>query len=556
MYARTVYSGDAISYLNVVRAIHAGDWKLAFNPLWGIGYPLLLSVVTRVFPATPGWEWVAIHVLNLLIFLATLLSFWYLALTAARSARLRWIRENVAAERFLLVAAFLVFVGLNLTMDNVSRVGPDMLVSLIVYLAAGLLLRLREQASVGRAVGLGLILGFGCSVKNVFLPLMFLFLVVLVLTAKDRLGAVRTAVLTGLAALVFLIPNVAGLSHAMGHLTLGESGSINYAWHVNKLQDGAFWEGAPWPPSYGKPIHPPTMVMETPHVFLFAEPFPVTYPPFFNPPYFYEGYRHFFNAKLQASAILHNLYQLVKIFRTQVLVFAVLLCWLLAARRARNFYRGKPRSAERDAGLWMLGLIAVLGIGLYLLVWVEDRYIVSFAGMLLLLALFKAMEANRAPMTGRFEKSGILVWMLVIGCACTLLINSKEGYRDVLGNLRHQRLFHNDPQWVAAEYLRQQGLKSGDPVAVVSDLFNASRANWAYYDGLRIIGQLHGESGAFGTSDFDAFWRATPERQREILGVFQKAGAKVVFAPVRPDGVSDEGWVAVPGTAYWIYWLR
>ena len=52
IYGRVRYAGDAINYLNIASAIHAEDSKLAFNSYWSFGYPLLISVVTPLFPST------------------------------------------------------------------------------------------------------------------------------------------------------------------------------------------------------------------------------------------------------------------------------------------------------------------------------------------------------------------------------------------------------------------------------------------------------------------------------------------------------------------------
>ena len=50
-YKRTFYTTDAISYLDISRAIPRHEWKLVFNPLWSSGYPFLnrdhASVLSR-----------------------------------------------------------------------------------------------------------------------------------------------------------------------------------------------------------------------------------------------------------------------------------------------------------------------------------------------------------------------------------------------------------------------------------------------------------------------------------------------------------------------------
>ena len=550
LYGRVRYSGDAISYLNVARAIHAGDWKLAFNPMWGIGYPLLVSGVSLLFPQTATGEWMAIHCLNLFIFAAALASFYFLVRVAVRTPRLRWILQDSAAYRFLIVGAFTIFLSIELSMDNVSRVGPDMLVSCLMFLAAALLIKLEEKPELRLAVLLGLITGLGCSVKNVFLPLTFLFAGAVFLTQKDRRAGLLTAVTTLVSAAIFITPYVSGLSWAAGHLTLGESGSINYAWHVNKLEDGAFWQGGNNDP-FGKPIHPPLMALDKPHIYLFEEPFPVTFPPFFNPPYFYQGYRHIFHLKWQISAIVHNLYQILKAFKTQVILFALVLCWVLRIYSVPG--RGKwlgPR-----VGLWPLAVISTAGILLYVLVWVEGRYITSFLAMLLLIALFKLIAQGQAGpgLPSAMPNRSLLLWILMIGCASTLIATEHDDVRDVLGHLRHHQFFKNDTEWTAGLYLQQLGLVPGDRVAIVSDLLDSSTANWAYMDHLILIGQLRGEKPPYPVNDIDVFWNSSPQQQKEAMEIFHRAGAKLVFAMAKPKGVDAPGWDPVPGTPFWIY---
>jgi hypothetical protein len=94
LYGRIRYSADAISYLDVTRAIHAGDWKLALNPLWSLGYPMLLSLLIPLFPAGPNGEWIAIHCANLIILAVTLLSYLYLVAAAIRCV----IHREIARE--------------------------------------------------------------------------------------------------------------------------------------------------------------------------------------------------------------------------------------------------------------------------------------------------------------------------------------------------------------------------------------------------------------------------------------------------------------------------
>src|SRR6201995_5564383 len=55
-YGKSELYGDDISYLDVANMIRSGDWRAALNPLWSIGYPLLLSVARRFFPSNMHGE--------------------------------------------------------------------------------------------------------------------------------------------------------------------------------------------------------------------------------------------------------------------------------------------------------------------------------------------------------------------------------------------------------------------------------------------------------------------------------------------------------------------
>ena len=549
VFGRADYSGDAISYLNIVRAVHAGDWKLALSSYWGLGYPLLLSLITPLFPATPEAEWIAVHVANGVIYAATFLCFFWMVWVAARSLGMERYFKEEGSVRFLLAGALAIFLSIELSLDNVSRVGPDMLVSCLLFWAIGLLLRLREQPSAGRAILLGLVLGLGYVVKSIFLPLTLLFALVAILAMWRQRGRFVYLALILVFSGVFAAPYIAGMSWAQGHLTYGDSGSLNYIWNVNKLEPGGLWQGQP--PQFGTPVHPTKMISEMPHLYTFDGPFAVTFAPFFNPPYYYQGVRRFFSLKAQIHAIGGNVLRLSKMVRLQIVFFALLVCWVLSRSKVPE----ERKSWMAIKSLWPVVLICCCGIGVYLLVILETRYIASFVAMLFVVLLF----AISAELAGRpAEGSGLrsttaLTWILVAGCGFNLLANEKDSVRDVLGNTIYHRIFSNSDQWKAGLYLAQTGLRPGDKVAVMTDLVSASLSTWAYKDNLQIVGILGGSLLETQTIDYDAFWQSSPEKQKQILENFHLAGARVVVGTSTPVGPGAEGWESIPGTKFWVY---
>jgi hypothetical protein len=543
-YGRVRYSADAISYLDVTRAIHAGDWKLALNPLWSLGYPMLLSLLIPLFPAGPNGEWIAIHCGNLIILAVTLLSYLYLAAAAIRCVIHREIAEKARTERFLWIAAFDIFVAIEFSMDNASRVGPDMLVSCLVFAAAGVLLRFETQPSTRRAVLLGVILGLGYITKAIFLPLATAFVGIEFMVLLKRRTSVKYCLYTLTSLAVFAIPYAAGLSWAFGRLTTGEAGSLNYAWHVNKLEPEGFWQGGP--AGYGTPLHPVQLVLDSPHVFLFKEPFPVSYPPFFNAPYYYEGYRHFFSLQRQARAFGANLIRLWKILHRHLIIYAVALCLLLHNRSLaewRNYLRCSMR-------WWPLTLVSFYGIGIYFIVYLEGRYISSFVVLLLVVACFALVRKGRVVSP---NMRMAFLWILTIGAISTFVANQRDEDRDVFGHIARHESFDNYDQWKAGIYLRQIGLAPGDDVAEIADHINSMRCTWAAMDHLRIIGQIGGEITNPQPDDLEMFWHSTPQTQQQALEVFHHAGARLVLALSKPGGFHAPGWQAVPGTDIWLY---
>ncbi len=548
VYGRVRYSGDAINYLNIVRAIHVGDWKLALNSYWGLGYPLLISIVTPLFPTTPSGEWVAVHVLNVLILAATFGAFYWLTGTAAQALSLH-TKLTPARRMVLILGAFAIFLSTELAMDNVSRVGPDMLVSGIVFAAAALLLRLKEQPTAKRAVALGALLGLGFIVKAIFLPLTLVFAFTALVAMWKRRPRFRYLLLILVTAAVFEVPYVAGLSWAAGRFTYGDAGPLNYAWNVNKLEPGGLWQGQP--PTFGTPVHPAKLVSVVPHIYLFDGPFAVTFAPFFDPPYYYQGYRRVFSLKAQIHAFGGNLLRLVKVLHRQFVIYALVLCW--AAGRPGS--KTVPRRPSALATFWPLLLVALGATAIYLLVFVEARYVASFLAMTLLVALLSMVgrEAIRQEDSVASQRRLVTISLLLAGCLATLLANAHDSDRDLIGHIRHHQVYSNDDQWKAGQYLRQAGLHPGDKVAIAANLVDATRSTWAYMDEFQIVGILGGSLLETQTMDFDAFWHATPDAQRAMLENFHHTGARAVVAMAKPADLQAEGWTAIPGTPYWLY---
>ena len=548
-YGRSYYAQDAISYLDVARAVERGDWRTALSPYWSIGYPVLIAAVRGFFPAGPMGEWTAVHVLNLVIMAATYGAFLYfLRVALTFTARVNG-GEKAGENTPVFVIGTAIFLLWQLQCGNASRVSPDPLVGGIFFLVVAVALNFSLRPSAKTAMALGFLLGAGFLVKSVYSALALGVLGVLVLQALTRPGRLPT--LGKLAAAIPLIvlvalPYVVGLSHAVGKFTLGESSGLNYAWNVNAMPRSLHWQGGPGP--FGAPVHPTHLEMKEPPLFTFAEPFHVTYSPWYNAPYWYEGYHGFFNAKNQARTIAQNLAMLRRCFfegahaTVEMILAGVLLAlgiFMLGLRREWLVRLGR---------MWLLLLLPISAICVYLPVFIDIRYIVSFV-IVLLVAPFLPIFVP-SPLISRGQATMLATFIAVL---CGLIIAS-ESTGDFYRAL-HRKLYTEDPEWILGLNLAPWGIQPGDRVAAVNPGGDYDCA-WASAAQVRIVAEIGNDAYDRDHQPQDiALFTDHPDVQQTAFALFEKAGAKAVILVNHPDAPQGPGWCRVPGTNFWLHFL-
>jgi hypothetical protein len=536
-FGRPELFGDDISYLDVANSIHAHDWRAAFNPLWSIGYPLLLTCFKPFFAPTIHGELTAVFTLNIVIYLAAWLSFLFFLKTAAtfpvpHSSRLYrdgWDRPAT------LIPAACIFTCTQICFGRVSSIGPDQLVSCLFFLASALVLDFILQPSARNGILLGLTLGLGFLAKAVFLPLSVILLATALLPYRRRLRP-AIALSAPLALFALMLPYAAGLSWAIGRPTIGESGALNYAFHVNRLPHWMGWQGGP--PRLRHPLHPVHLLREHPAVFAFGEPFHVTYPPQFAMHFWYDGYKHFFSPLNAIRAVATNLHALEAVLHENwPFTLAIFLCAALA------LYKPVPHPSRPSRWVGLpLWLPSLLGIALYVQVHLEGRYIAPFVAILAIAVgcpIFGAdlsrVDQGDTPST-RFAHLGAIILI-----AATLLT-------------LYPRLKPTSPsdQWRMAAFLVQSGLHPGDKVASVSTL-NDIRCTWAYAARLHIVADIGNDAYTPQDQqrDFNLFW-SQPAVQQDVLRLFRQQGAAAVIVPHAQSPALNPSWQSIPGTDAWL----
>jgi hypothetical protein len=448
--------------------------------------------------------------------------------------------------RFLILLAFPIFLSTEIYIDSVSRVSPDMLVSCLVFISLGTLLRLSRTVRTRDAVVLGLALGAGYICKGIFLPLAVLCVLIEFALLWRKSGGLRCFSVTAVVLAVLAIPYAAAMSWSFGHRTFGEVGALAYAWRVNGLQGDTFWQGGP--DGFGQPEHPPTLLMKDPTVFVFYRPSDVTHAPWFDPPGYYYGYRHFFSFNNQVRATAGNIVTVFKLIRGQIVLYFLLLALFLRRRRWREG-GGWFRSL---CCVWPVLVVSLAGFSAYMAIIVYPRYIASFTSLFLLIPcmMLFAGDATSLDEDIKPRTRNLLFVFMLIGCVLLPIVRPREAYLDPVAHIRHHEFFWNDPEWRTAQYLLQNGAQPGEMVGVVKSDF---LCGWAYLPHVRIIGQVGGEWLHPRIDETGIFWRLSPESQKKVLGMLHEAGAQVIVGFEKPADVTPVGWENVPGTDIWVY---
>jgi hypothetical protein len=515
-------SPDGMDYLDIAREVAAGHWGAVANGYWGTLYSVLLSPLF-LFQISPSLELPLAHLFSLLILAASFFCFrmfLHSCLDALNTsvARTGDDTRSPLPEPALLALGYALFLWSSLALISVAELGPDLLVSAVVYLAAAMLLRLEREARFLNFVVFGIILAVGYWAKAVMFPLGILFLGISFLKVREWKRNLVSATVFAIVA----VPLIAALSLPRGRFTFGDSGVLNYATYVSPGGRVIHWQGVP--PGSGTPKHATRIIALHPPIYEFNAPIAGTYPPSYDPSYWNEGHRSTFKLRAQMAAVFTNILALVELLLLgQPSLLALFLFFLLWSAD------GFPPALAR---WWQLLTGSLAIIGLYLLVHVEGRYIAG-ALVLLWLSLFCAL---RLPADGNSRR---IAAVAVLGAVAAMLLSFS---RDIA-----KPFFHGCPESAQMHIAvgQQLNLPPGTPVAVIGA---GNFSYWAHLSRVRIVAEIM----AIDEADF---WQASaPERER-ILAAFRSTGARWVVAqpPAVVPPASIASWERVG--AYYRYSL-
>jgi hypothetical protein len=551
---------DGIAYLDIGDAYWRGDWGAALNPMWSPFYSWLTGLALRLFQPSPFHEFTVVRLLNFALYLLSLAAFVFFLRELERFRRtLSSDREDdddrapaVEADagfsalprRAWLVFAYTLFIWTSLSMNRVARTSPDVFVSALIFTASALLLRMRLRRAGWLAFALfGLTLGIGYLSKTFMFPLAFVFLAAALFAGGDARRAVPRVALALVVFLAVSAPFVVALSRAKGRLTIGDTGRLNYAWHVNRTQPFIHWQGEPGGGASGTPAHPTRKLHDAPALYEFGAPVAGSYSPWYDPVYWYEGVRARLSVRQQLEAFARNLLLAYEFlfyrFFPAALACALFILFYMSRRHAR-------RIARDVAAHWFLLSPALVASAAYMAIHFEQRYFAPFvvvAGM----SLFAAVRVQRTPHARRLTRA--LVYVTLATFALSLGFYSARDLSSSVRDLAPGRAARVDVQWQVAEELRRAGIGAGAPVASIG---NTMFHSWPRLARVRVVAEIPTRTGI----DVEKFWAGDAALKARILEIFARTGAQVVVAEGIPQWASaTDDWRRIGTTHFYLHAL-
>jgi hypothetical protein len=531
---------DNISYLEMGDAFLRRDWQMAINAYWSPFYPWLLAVALYGLHPPLSWKFAVVHFVDFAIYLGMLGCFHFfvsevICLHRAKMADGSRSQALMLPEWAVFVVAYTLFIWISLDwLGGISYAPADMCVAAFVYLAAGLILRMRSASrNWWTFILFGMVLGGGYLAKAAMFPLAFIFLASSIFLD----GSFQRKVLRGVAALIaFLViasPWILALSKAKGYLTFGLSGKLTYAWFVNGVTPHIHWQGEL--SGSGIPRHPTRKIFDRPVIYEFANPIGGSYPPWYDPTYWYTGLTLSFDPKEQIHVLIHNIGFFLRRswFAQGGLIIGFPILFMMTST--------PWHSVKNIANQWSILAPAIVALCMYSLVLIEARYMAPFV-VLFWVGLVSCVRLKDTPESHRLLACVTLAMLLPMMVKIGELAANKW-YSALCYSIRKDSPAHI--QWYVAEFLNRIGVQPGDKVASIGRTFDA---NWAHLTQVRIIAEIP-------SADVDEFWAANDAVRSQALSTFGKTGAQLIVADRVPSYASTLGWNRVGNTGYYVYVL-
>ena len=525
---------DGLSYLDIADAYWRRDWGTAINAYWSPLYSWVLGLGLWALRPSSYWQFPVVQFVNFLISLVALRCFDYFWFR--RDDIFLCVSSDPSNKQYAtfpswawMVLGYTLFIWTITRATIVSVVTPDLLLAALVYLAAGLIVRIRAGHTGFKAFSLlGVVLGLGYLCKAAMFVFAFVFFGVSFLAGGNPRKA-SARVLAALALfLVISSPFIIAISWSKGRFTIGDTAKINYAWGVNQSAPFFNWQGGD--PAAGTPRHSTRKLLSVPALYEFVTPIGGTYPPHYDPSYWNEGLTPRLRFWQQARALVTSSYSFyTSFFLPQSGLIAMTILVLLLGGSASATIR---RIAE-NWHLWVPGCAA---IAMYALVTLEHRYVGPFV-LLIWAAVLPAIRLQDSAVSRK-----ILTYVTLIA-AFTLFLSVAE---QVGTRLYEWKERSTNRYWEVEEGLHRLGIQPGDKVASLGTAYNAY---WARLARVKVVAEIP-------SSEVETFWAASDQVKSNVFTTCAQMGVKAIVTREIPTVLPEPLWQRVGNTGYYAYFMR
>lgn len=512
---------DGMANLEIADELFNGNWKAIFYSYWSPLYPIIIGFFLNLFKPIAYWESTTVHFVNFFIYLIAFFCFDFFLKQLTQSNRKK---EEVLPEWAILALGYSLFIWSSMNLITLSRIMSDMSSAAVLYLVFGLLLKIKSgKTSWMTFIFFGIVLGLFYMSKISMIPLILIFLFCSFFAMFNFKSALPRVITSFLIFVLIISPFVFLLSKSKGYFTVGDAGKLNYAEEVME-------EITICPTSksriaqFKNLVHPVRKTLDRPAVFEYSTPFKVTYPPYYDPSYWWQGLKLNFNLQGQLRSLLRSAKVYCDLFtQMQIILLAFFILFFIS-------YRSWSSLVDK----WILILPPLIAMFMCSLIHVEFRYIGAYVAIFLL-GLFSALKLPDSKEIKKLVSCviGIIVFFMIITSVFSL---------DLLDNFKNKAAYN---EWIVSEELKKVGIGKADKVAVIPgecDIW------WARLAKVHIIAEVSLE-------DKDLFWDSSDVVRSKVLQAFKNAGAKIVIAEEPPSDAVNEGWKKIKDTVFYFYVL-
>jgi hypothetical protein len=383
---------------------------------------------------------------------------------------------------------------------------------------------------------LGYYLGAGYLCKAIVFPLSFVYLLLLALAPQPKALKVKMILLTVATFALIAGPYIAAISLKNHRLVFSTTMPYNYALWV--LRSAPFLHalaGRPAEPSSlvaTEFTHPSTRIFSEPQVFYFAEPIHETFATHYDPAYWYDGVKVYYDGVQQFVASVASISVFVRLFFGW-LFFGWLVLVIGCGPRVlslRSMVSRLPLFLPAFAGM------TIYTIGLNCNTLFAERYFPPFF-VLWFLGLMGSLRLPDTTKARRVLLVSTIVSLLGLGWRFTVELSN------TVHKLENSAV---NSDCLIFDRLTELGLQPGTQLASMDCL---RQVGWAQMGHFRIVADI---------LEDDKFWQLSEGKREELYDVLRQRQIKAVTYQngTFPPPHYPRGWQQVEGTQFWFYLLN